>query len=80
MTVLTEELSYSSSQRQKIESALGVMKLASTKKTEFEMLTEKYIIYKKGFLKHIRFDPEGRNLCKFINFVGEVEDGSFQLL
>ena len=77
MAVLTEELSYSSSQRQKIESALGVMKLTSTKKTEYEMLTEKYITYKKGFLKHFRFDPEGGNLCKCINFVREVEDGSF---
>ena len=69
MAVLMEELVFSSSQRQKIESALGVMKLTSTKKTEYEMLTEKYITYKKGFLKHIRFDPEGGNLCKFINFV-----------
>ena len=69
MAVLMEELSYSSSQRQKIESALGVMKLTSAKKTEYEMLTEKYITYKKGFLTHFRFNPEGGNLCKFINFV-----------
>ena len=48
-----------------LDNALRQLFPTSTEKDDTRLLTQKYMMYKKAYMKHLKFDPGLKNLSKF---------------